>query len=93
MKIYVLNFKRILKYLTLILLLALLISVISITGMDALGVFTPERELPIYCVDTSEKVAAITFDCAWGEGTEGYQGKIAKIAEQQTSAHRIFTKI
>ena len=41
MKIYVLNFKRILKYLTLILLLALLISVISITGMDALGVFTP----------------------------------------------------
>jgi len=66
MKIYVINFRLILKYLTLLLLLTLLISAISITGMDVFGVFSPEKELPIYCVETEEKIAAITFDCAWG---------------------------
>ncbi len=66
MKIYVINVKRILKYLSILLLIALLISIASITGMDVLGVFSAERDLPIYCVDTAERVAAITFDCAWG---------------------------
>lgn len=27
---------------------------------------TQERKLPVYCVDTSEKKVAITFDAAWG---------------------------
>ena len=30
------------------------------------SVFGTEKKLPIYCVDTKEKVAAISFDCAWG---------------------------
>ena len=66
MKIYVINFRHILKYISLLILIALLISIASITGMDVLGVFSPEKELPIYCVEVSEKKAAITFDCAWG---------------------------
>ena len=66
MKIYVINFKRVLKYLSLLIIIVLLISIVSITGMDVLGVFSPARELPIYCVEASEKIAAITFDCAWG---------------------------
>ena len=66
MKVYVISFRHILKYISLLILIALLISVVSIAGMDVLGVFSPEKELPIYCVETSEKKAAITFDCAWG---------------------------
>lgn len=31
-----------------------------------LTVISTERELPIYSVETSEKLVAITFDCAWG---------------------------
>ncbi|MGN1350544.1 MAG: polysaccharide deacetylase family protein [Anaerovoracaceae bacterium] len=35
-------------------------------------VFGGERQIPIYCVDTEEKVVAISFDAAWGnEFTEG----------------------
>ena len=30
------------------------------------GAGTSSRSLPIYCVDTSEKKIAISFDCAWG---------------------------
>ncbi|NJD04722.1 MAG: polysaccharide deacetylase family protein [Ruminiclostridium sp.] len=66
MKIYVINPGHILKYLALLLLVALLISAVSITGMDVLGVFSPGKELPINYVETGEKIAAITFDCAWG---------------------------
>lgn len=31
-----------------------------------INVFAPERTLPIYSVETEDKVAALTFDCAWG---------------------------
>lgn len=35
-------------------------------------VFGGERKIPIYCVDTPEKVVAISFDAAWGnEFTQG----------------------
>ncbi len=27
-----------------------------------------DRELPIYCVDTTEKKVALSFDAAWGDG-------------------------
>lgn len=66
MKTYVINFKSLLKYFSLLLLSALLISAVNITGMDVLGVFSSGKELPIYCVETPDKKAAITFDCAWG---------------------------
>lgn len=28
---------------------------------------TYEKELPIYCVDSKEKVVALSFDAAWGD--------------------------
>ena len=35
----------------------------------AVSTAATERQLPIYCVDTGgEKLCAISFDAAWGEG-------------------------
>ncbi len=67
MKIYVLNFRRILLYMLVIAVAVFIVSVISLKGMDALGVFSSERDLPIYSVERSTKVASITFDNAWGD--------------------------
>lgn len=66
MKIVVLNFRRLLIYLLILAATVLVISAVSIKGMDVLGVFSNHREIPIYSVDIPEKVASITFDCAWG---------------------------
>lgn len=66
MKIYVLKAKSIIKYFLILVFIIAVISTISITGMNAMGVFTQGRDLPIYSVDTAEKKAALTFDCAWG---------------------------
>lgn len=66
MKVCVISLKRVLRFTSIFLVIVLVISVVSITGMDVLGVFSNGRELPIYSVDLSEKKASITFDCAWG---------------------------
>lgn len=55
------------------LFLFILISVIwtSVNSNEAINVFSPKKELPIYCVETKEKKVAISFDAAWGiEHTE-----------------------
>jgi polysaccharide deacetylase family sporulation protein PdaB len=44
----------------------IVISLLSIAGINAIGVFSASRQLPIYSVDCSGNKAAITFDCAWG---------------------------
>jgi polysaccharide deacetylase family sporulation protein PdaB len=46
----------------------LLVSVMfyQLLGSGFESVFGMEKKLPIYCVDTNEKVVAISFDCAWG---------------------------
>jgi len=49
---------------TFIIICALFI-VVSYTVISV-GVFNPERHLPIYSVETGQNKLAITFDCAWG---------------------------
>jgi len=66
MKIFVFSVRRFLVFLLLTMAIVLLISAVSLKGMDALGVFSGRRELPIYSVDVPGKIASITFDCAWG---------------------------
>lgn len=66
MKIVVFNFRRLLIYLFVLVAAVLVISAVSIKGMEALGVFSSDKEIPIYSVDVPDKVASITFDCAWG---------------------------
>lgn len=52
---------------------ALVLSVsVYYTGAYAVFYGNTPRLIPIYCVEREEKVAAITFDCAWGtEYTDG----------------------
>jgi polysaccharide deacetylase family sporulation protein PdaB len=66
MRIYVISSKKIFRYTMLLLLVIFIISAASVIGVNAVGVFNSNKDLPIYFVDTSEKKAAITFDCAWG---------------------------
>lgn len=66
MKIVVFSFRRFLIYLLVLAVTVLIISAVSLKGMDVLGVFSSQREIPIYSVDVPDKVASITFDCAWG---------------------------
>lgn len=47
-------------------LLALLTISLAFTSVSVKSVALGKRELPIYCVDTTKKQVAITFDCAWG---------------------------
>lgn len=53
-------------YISLVILCTIIFSLISITGMKVIGVTAVSRDLPIYCVESNEKKASITFDCAWG---------------------------
>lgn len=66
MKVFVLEAKSIVRYLFLSIAIVMLISLLSITGMRALGVYNSGRQIPIYSVECSGKKASITFDCAWG---------------------------
>ncbi len=66
MKIFVFSIRRFLVFLLVLTITVIAISAISLTSMDILGVFSINKEIPIYSVDTSGKTASITFDCAWG---------------------------
>ncbi|HPP36600.1 MAG TPA: polysaccharide deacetylase family protein [Clostridiales bacterium] len=65
MKLCVINRKKMPACLFLLAAVCLLISLPALHG-DFAGVFAAGREIPIYSVETGEKLAAITFDCAWG---------------------------
>jgi peptidoglycan-N-acetylglucosamine deacetylase len=66
MKIFVFNGKKA----TLIILTIVLIGCFLYFGVstcsNVISVFSVKRDLPIYYVNTAEKEASITFDCAWG---------------------------
>jgi polysaccharide deacetylase family sporulation protein PdaB len=66
MKLYFLDFKKAIICLLLLASAVLIISAFSRPDGGLLAVFSPKREVPIYSVDTDEKLAAVTFDCAWG---------------------------
>jgi len=65
MKLYVLSTRRLLIFLLILASAVLAISALT-TDSRLMSVFAEKREIPIYSVDTEEKLAAITFDCAWG---------------------------
>ena len=51
---------------TILLILALTFIVFPVLGQKLLAVVAPNRLVPIYAVDTDEKVVAISFDATWG---------------------------
>ncbi len=67
MRIYILP-KRLVYIVAAILLLVVFWLIYSSSlRKDVMGVFAPQKELPIYSVETEEKKIAISFDAAWGD--------------------------
>ncbi len=66
MKLLVVNGRRLLISFLALAGLLMIIYTLVIMVPGAMNVFSEQKEIPIYCVDTSEKKASITFDCAWG---------------------------
>ena len=59
--------KTMLALLTIVMLVVLCVGYYAaMGGQAAIFTSTAERKLPIYCVDTTEKKIAISFDAAWG---------------------------
>lgn len=65
MKLYIYNTRRLLLYLTILLLSVFAIYSLIPPGAGVLNVFAEQKEIPIYSVETPEKTVSITFDCAW----------------------------
>ncbi|MCX8131106.1 MAG: polysaccharide deacetylase family protein [Clostridia bacterium] len=69
MKVYILNRKVLIKAsIFLFIAIVLLIAVPILISSDTAQVFSQKRLLPIYSVESKDKTASITFDCAWGAG-------------------------
>ncbi|WMJ81081.1 polysaccharide deacetylase family sporulation protein PdaB [Clostridium sp. MB40-C1] len=67
MKIVIISKMKKSKKILLILAMLFIVGVIGVmANYISKGVFTKDRKLPIYCVDTKEKKVAISFDASWG---------------------------
>lgn len=67
MKIFVLNAKKAFVKISLFTGVLVLLICSIVFKEQMVEVFTASSEqLPIYCVDTTEKKVAMSFDCAWG---------------------------
>ncbi|MGV8145943.1 MAG: polysaccharide deacetylase family protein [Alkaliphilus sp.] len=79
MRVVILS-KRVVVIITIIIVLSsLFLAITHNCKEEVLNVFSQERKLPIYSVDTEKKLIAISFDAAWGaENT----GEILKILEK-----------
>ncbi len=66
MKVFVFSKKTGIIYCIMLICLTL---IISVGKREAALVAGAERDLPIYCVDKGdEKIVAMSFDAAWGNG-------------------------
>lgn len=72
MKFLLIKKRSLLKGLLVLVIAALAITGITLTGAAQVYNGVSTRKLPIYCVDTTEKVVALSFDACWGnEKTAG----------------------
>ena len=72
MKVLILTKKRLLILLSCAMIAAIAIGVASYSAKNVVATMNEPRRIPIYYVDTQEKVCAISFDAAWGnEQTKG----------------------
>ncbi|WP_027629288.1 polysaccharide deacetylase family protein [Ruminiclostridium cellobioparum] len=72
MKFIIINRKRFSSYLFILVigmgLVALFITVGRSGVLNSIDVFSNQRVLPIYSVETDRNLVSVTFDCAWGAG-------------------------
>ena len=66
MKFVVAKKKEILKAVTVCIALVLSLFLVGVSGSYVIYAGQTTRKLPIYCVQTDEKVVALSFDASWG---------------------------
>lgn len=66
MRIYTFRLKKALIISSLLILVISFGIVACMQSGSVAAVFSTDKDLPIYSVECNEKVASITFDCAWG---------------------------
>lgn len=66
MKVLILTRKRLLILLSCVLIAAICVGVTTYSARNVAETMGEARKIPIYYVDTQEKVCAISFDAAWG---------------------------
>ncbi len=66
MRIYTITIKGLLSIFACILIGAVIFTVATSTASQVIQTANTERIIPIYYVDTNEKVCSISFDAAWG---------------------------
>ena len=66
MRYLILTSKKLAIAFSCILISALALVVVTSTADKIVTTANEKREIPIYCVDTQEKVCALSFDAAWG---------------------------
>jgi len=66
MRIYVIKLKTLIKLLLVFILIVVFLAVAGNYYISSVSVSALNREIPIYSVECDDKIAAITFDCAWG---------------------------
>lgn len=71
MKVLILTRKRLLILLSCVLIAAIAVGVASYSANKVVATMNEVRQIPIYYVDTQEKVCAISFDAAWGNEQTG----------------------
>ena len=79
MKILILKKRTVLSFILIIVVAWAAIMYMGDFENGILGVMNKDRLLPIYCVDTEEKVVSISFDAAWGDQ---YTGEILEILDK-----------
>ena len=84
MKFKIISLKQLLKILIVVCIAIIIFLIISDGSGKTVSTSQSERKLPIYCVDTEEKVVAISFDAAWGN--EDTQELIDILAENDVKA-------
>lgn len=66
MRFLILTKRRLLVLFSCVLIGALMLTVAGSTASKVVSTISEERRIPIYYVDTEEKVCALSFDAAWG---------------------------
>ncbi len=71
MKVKIITLKQLIKILIVAIIAIIIVSIVAAGSGTIISTAGQERKLPIYSVDTDEKLVAISFDAAWGnEDTE-----------------------
>ena len=66
MKLFVTDKWKIIKYTTIMFAICFVFTIANNMSLDSIATIAGSKLLPIYNIETEEKVISLTFDCAWG---------------------------